>query len=48
MVMPLIESAPPPEFVRVTVWGALVVPTDWLANVTEVGERVAEGVVVAG
>jgi hypothetical protein len=42
MAMLLMDSAPPLEFESVTVWGALVVPTDWVANVTELGERAAE------
>lgn len=40
----VILSAALPVFESVTVWAALVVPTFWLANVNEVGERLAAAV----
>src|SRR5437660_2191944 len=40
----VIAKAAEPVFVSVTVCAALVVPTVWLAKVSEVGERLAIGV----
>jgi hypothetical protein len=37
------ESAALPEFVNVTVWAALVVPTSWLLNVKLAGDRLTAG-----
>ena len=45
--MPLIERAPAPVFVKVTVCAALVVPTVWLANVRLVGDKLIVGVAAA-
>jgi hypothetical protein len=45
--MLLIERAPAPVFVKVTVWAALVVATVWLANIRPVGDKLTAGVVPA-
>ena len=45
IVMPVIASVALPVFVRVTVWGLLLVPTSCEANVKEVGKRLAAGAV---
>ena len=41
--MLVIDSAALPEFERVTAWAALVVPTVWLGNVKDVGDKLAAG-----
>ena len=38
LVMPDTETAVPPTFVTVTLFGALVVPTDWVPNVDVVAK----------
>ena len=43
MAMPVIDSAALPEFERVTAWAVPVVPTVWLGNVKDVGDRLATG-----
>jgi hypothetical protein len=45
--MLLIERAPAPVFVKVTVWAALVVATVWLANIRPVGDKLTAGVAAA-
>jgi hypothetical protein len=45
-MLSIVSDATVPVLVTVTVWGALVVPCNWLPKLSEVGDRMKAGTTI--